>query len=52
MRKKPTCVIEYDKKRSEGTPTWRTIAKLIGEDRNKWDNLKKIAGVADIPISE
>ena len=52
MRIKPTCGIEYDKKRSEGTPTWRTIAKLIGEDRNKWDNLKKIAGVADILISE
>ena len=52
MRIKPTCGMEYDKKRSEGTPTWGTIAKLIGEDRNKWDNLKKIAGVADVPISE
>ena len=52
MRIKPTCGMEYDKKRSEGTPTWGTIAKLIGEDRNKWDNLKKIAGVANIPISE
>ena len=50
-RIKPSTGNQYNQQRSQGTPTWNTIAKLIGESEHKWSNMKKVAGVEDVPIS-
>lgn len=52
VRIKPTSGSQYNKNRSEGTPTWGTIAKLAGEDKNKWTNLKRVAEVENFPIPQ
>lgn len=50
-RIKPATGNQYNQQRTQGTPTWNTIAKLIGESEHKWSNMKKVAGVEDVPIS-
>lgn len=50
MRIKPTSGRQYNENRTQGTPTWGTIAKYIGEDHNKWNNFKTVAGVEGISI--